>query len=121
MADIPNVKLINFVDNPINAHFDQNGFFQVKLAEDSILDVTGYRRVSIFVSQGTCMGPWLSSCEMAMGKLRGATLCFRYNVPFSTPFSDIPTFEVKGPHLVLNLYSEPNSVTKVKLWLYLKS
>lgn len=121
MPEIPNVKFINFVDNPVNANFDQNGHYPVKLAEDYILDVTGYRKVSIFVSQGTGIGKWLSSCKMGMGKIRGATLSFSYNVPFCTPFSDIPTFEIKGPHLTLHLYGEPNSVAKVQMWLYLKS
>jgi hypothetical protein len=80
----------------------------------TILDVAGYRQVSLLV--GTTKA---TKAALYMGKLSGSTLATR------TEFSldgAIHTFPVLAPEISLELYANrTDPAEKVQLWLYLTS
>jgi len=116
MPDVPNVWFINFVDNPAVLNYSQHGEAQVPLDPQtgSIIDVTGFRRVSILIGSTNA-----SSCVMYMGKISGTTLSQSFSVPLDAM---IHTFEVIGPQMNLWLMGgKPNAIENVQLWVYLRS
>jgi hypothetical protein len=116
MPDVPNVLFINLVDTPAVLNYSQFGQAQVQLDPQTggIIDVTGYRTVSILIGSTNA-----SSCEMHMGKILGSTLSQRFAVPLD---GAIHTFDIVGPHMVLWLNGgQPNSTENVQLWVYLSS
>ncbi|HUI24780.1 MAG TPA: hypothetical protein VL403_01750 [Candidatus Kryptonia bacterium] len=114
-ADVPNTKLINFVDTPVSIQYSASGDAFIPLASptQSILDVTGFRRVSILVGATKA-----SSYELFMGKISGATLSNRFSQVID---QQIHTYEVVGPEINLNLRGPAKVKEKVQLWVYLRS
>jgi hypothetical protein len=114
--DIPNTRLINFVDTPAGLTYSQFGDAQVVLDPNTggILDVDAFRRVSLLI--GSTQAP---SFSLFIGKLAGATLGFEHNRPVD---QRIHTFQIVGPEIALVLRGgAPNSSEQVQLWVYLSS
>lgn len=113
-TDVPNTKLYNLVDTPAAMVYGQFGDAQVRLDTNPIIDVTGYRQVSVRI------GPTkASSWSLTMGKISGATLAVEHMRPIDNA---IHTFEVLGPEIALVLKGgAPKSREKVQLWVYLRS
>ncbi len=82
----------------------------------TILDVAGYRQVSLLV--GTTKA---TKAALYMGKLnRSSTLATR--TEFSLDAAAIHTFPVLAPEIALELYANrTDPAEKVQLWLYLTS
>jgi hypothetical protein len=116
MADIPNTRFINFVDNPVAIEYSQFGEAQVRLEPQTggVVDVTGFRQASVRIGSTKA-----SSFQVYIGKIAGATLSARYSGPLDDA---IHTFEVVGPEMTLWLMGgAPESKEEVQLWVYLRS
>lgn len=113
-TDVPNTKLYEFVDTPAAVIYGQLGDAQVRLDTNPIVDVTGYRQVSIRIGE-TKATAW----SLAMGKISGATLAVEHTRSID---NSVHTFEVVGPEIALVLKGgPPRSREKVQLWVYLRS
>lgn len=116
MADIPNTKFINCVDNQADIKYSKYGDGAVSLdpSNSGPIDMSGFRRVSVMIGNTKA-----KSCKIYMGKISGPTLAGKFDVPLD---HEIHTFEVVGPQMTLWLTEgPPNSSEQVKLWVYLKS
>src|SRR5215212_8178598 len=117
MAEIPNTRLINLVDQPATIKYSQFGEARAPLntpTTGGILDVSQFRKVHICV--GTTKA---TSFEVSMGKISNATQAERRLV-VQPPNNKIHTLEVVGPELVLSFMGgPPNSQEQVRLWVYL--
>ncbi len=94
MAGCPEVRFINLVDPPAAIEYSHHGQALVPLDPlASVLDLGGYRRVSV------CVGSTRArSCELIAGRLGGATRSQRFVVPLD---GRLHSFEVAGPQLAL--------------------
>lgn len=113
-TDIPNTKLFNFVDTPANLAYSQFGEAQVPFKPDKIVDVSGYRQVSVRIGQTQA-----TSWSLYMGKISNSTLSVEHMRPIDNA---IHTFNVEGPEITLFLKGAPaRTKEKVQLWVYLRS
>jgi hypothetical protein len=116
MAEIPNTRLINLVDQPATIRYSQFGQAQAPLTAGNILDISQFRRVHICV--GTTRA---TSIQLSMGKISNATQS-ETRLIVQPPNSRIHTLEVVGPEMVLwFMGGPPNSQEQVPLWVYLSS
>lgn len=116
MADVPNVRFINLVDTPATVQYSIHGDGQIPLepATGNVVDLTGYRRVSIRVGTNRAR-----TCAAHMGKITGTTLAQELAVPLD---GRIHSFEVAGPQLTLWLRGGAASTQEnVQVWVYLRS
>ena len=116
MADVPNVRYINFVDTKLTLHFDAGGSAQAMLtsATDPTVDITGFRKVNILGSYGLNF-----TCNLLMGQIAPNTMSASYDVPLD---GQIHTFEVHGPQMMLQFANGPANTTKqIQLMIYLRS
>ena len=94
-----------------------NGSFTVPLTAGgaSVLDVAGYRKLSIRV--GSTRSP---TVDLIMGMIDPTTLASRYQF---APDDKIHTFDVVGPQIMLSLLNpgRGTAAEKVQLWLYLSA
>lgn len=116
-ADIPNVRLFNFVDNPAAIQFSRLGEGVVRLdpaSGSTIVDVRGYRKVSIQIGATSA-----KRFVLSLGKLQGATLGQAFA---RARDNNIHTFGLVGPEMALWLVEgTPNTRESVQLWVYLSS
>ncbi len=115
MAGCPEVRFINLIDPPAAIEYSRHGQALIPLDPlSSVLDLGGYRRVSVCVG-----GTRARSCELITGRLAGATRSQRFVVPLD---GRIHSFEVAGPQLALWLNGGAAlSIEKVQVSLYLHS
>jgi hypothetical protein len=118
MAEIPQTRLINFVDQPATINYSQFGQGQVQLNAPTggILDIREFRRANIRVGSTRA-----TSFQVSMGKISGATLS-EVRLVVQPPNQRTHTLEVVGPEMTLSLIGgPPNTQERVRLWVYLSS
>ena len=115
MADIPNTRLINFVDSPATATFSQNGDAFIQLAPTaSIIDVTGFRKGCFCVGQTSA-----TTVVVGIGKISNTTLS--QDLVFLRD-NNIHCFNIIGPEVAVVLRGgTPHTTEHVQFWLYLTS
>jgi hypothetical protein len=95
--------------------YDASGQSQIIL--DSVtgrfVDITGYRRLSVFVSTQHATGGTLT-----LGYISGNTAAQTFKLAVD---GTIKTFDVVGPEMAVTLTGPPNTSDQIQLWVYLRS
>ena len=116
MADVPNTRMLNFVDNPAIVSYSAFGEAQVPLdpSTGNVIDLTGFRTINVCIGAASA-----TSFSVFIGKISGSTLSQEFNRPNNHL---IHTFDVTGPQMTVFLKGAPGgSREKVQLWVYLRS
>ena len=116
MPEIPNTRLINFMDTAALIRYDnaQEAVVPLDPGTGNIVDVTGFRRISVAIDTTSA-----TSFFLQMGKISARTLAQAFSQRMD---QKIHTFEVTGPEIVLILKGgQPGWEEKVRLWVYLRS
>jgi hypothetical protein len=95
--------------------YDAGGQSQIILDPTTgrFVDITGYRRVSVFVSTQHATGGVLT-----MGYISGNTAAQQFKLAID---GTIKTFDVVGPEIAVDLTGPPNTTDQIQLWVYLRS
>ena len=105
MPDIPNVRLLNFVDTPASINFNASGEGRVQLElSNHIVDIREFRQVSVRVGSSEA-----TAFEIYIGKISGPTLSTRHSRPID---QGVHTFNIVGPEMVLALTGGPPETTE---------
>ncbi len=95
--------------------YDAGGTCRIQLDSKtgSIVDITGFRQVSVCISSQKSV-----SRSLMMGTISGTTLAQTYALPLD---SKIHTFNVVGPEMSLYMNGPANTTEQIQLWIYLRS
>jgi len=114
LAQLATTRFINLTDSAAAINYNAQGTAIVPIGPGNIIDVTGYRKISVLV--GTTRA---TSMSLNIGKANGATLLQGISRPIGTT---IQTIDVVGPEFSLWLRGgPPNTSERVQIWIYISS